>query len=373
MTSQRGSLMIEVMISSLIGTLLLYGALTIMLNSKVTYLTRDGLSRVEEKGRLALEMLSEDIRMAGYKGCVSSGVQDLISAVDFGADWMQPELGIRGWSSDGTTFKSQLTIYDLTEANFDTSNWVPHDPADKGTGIDILENSDVIELWVAQPYVMDITGTEPPVGNRVTEFRAEEATMNGFVSNGEDNLLVVSDCSRNILVKADDAKIVSNVGEVILSTDTNEQSLQLESMSQPQAIMLKGVMYYLAVPSSRDRPSLYRKEINPDSTYKNAVEVLPGVLNLQFLYGENTDTEPSANRYVEADDVDDWAKVVSVRVFLLIETEENNAVPEGTGFHFFGLDYGSQGADDKRIRRQYTTTVTLRNRSLGLTLIGTTP
>ncbi|WP_281646619.1 PilW family protein [Parendozoicomonas sp. Alg238-R29] len=366
---QRGSLMVEVMVSSLIGTLLLYGALSIMLNSRISFKAREGLSRIEERGRLAVEIVADDIRLAGYKGCVSSGGQDIIRAVDISSDWVQPELGVRGWAFSNTEYGDDLDVHSLQQSAFTTGNWQPNDPGSKGTGIDMLQRSDVLELWVAQPFVMDISGAT--ITDSLKQLTAVPSTMDGFPDSSEadpERLLLVSDCSRNILVKADS---FGSTGLVTLdSIKTNSHSSQLTSMSQPQAVMIQGIMYYLSIPSDRDRPSLYKKEVNADGTYRNAIEVLPGVLNLQFQFGENTDTELSADRYVDANEVSDWSNVISVRIYMLVETEIEDAVPDGMEFFFFGRTYSPANSQDKRIRREYTTTVTLRNRSLGLIVTG---
>ena len=367
---QRGSLMVEVMVSSLIGTLLLYGALSIMLNSRVTYLAREGLSRVEGRGRLALEILADDIRMSGYRGCVSSGSQPIVKTFDVSESWRQPELGVRGWNYVNTNLASELDIYSLTERSFNDPSWLPHTATNKGTGVDVLKHTDIIELWVGKPYVMDVNSAT--ITNSVTRLNANTATMDGFPESSDsdqERLLLVSDCSRNLLVKADSFN--HSTGIVDLDFDaTNSNTAQLTSMSQPQAIMLQGIMYYLAVPSGRDRPSLYRKEIKADGTFKNAVEVLPGVLNLQFMYGENNNSEPSADLYTDAAGVSDWSKVINVRIFMLVETESEKAAQQGHDFYFFGRTYSPEHEEDKRIRREYMTTVTLRNRALGLTVIG---
>src|SRR5690606_11325288 len=41
------------------------------LTSRTTFTTQQGLSRIQESGRLAMEFISRDIRMAGYLGCSS--------------------------------------------------------------------------------------------------------------------------------------------------------------------------------------------------------------------------------------------------------------------------------------------------------------
>lgn len=68
-TYQAGMTLVELMIALLIGAFLLGGVLQIFINSKQTYRMQEGLSRLQENGRFAMEFLSSDIRMAGYWGC----------------------------------------------------------------------------------------------------------------------------------------------------------------------------------------------------------------------------------------------------------------------------------------------------------------
>ncbi|MCD2449273.1 PilW family protein [Methylicorpusculum oleiharenae] len=63
--------LIEIMIALLIGAFLLGGILQIFINTKQTYRMQEGLSRLQENGRFAMDFLARDIRMAGYWGCLS--------------------------------------------------------------------------------------------------------------------------------------------------------------------------------------------------------------------------------------------------------------------------------------------------------------
>jgi type IV pilus assembly protein PilW len=67
-----GLSLIEIMIALLIGALLLGGILQIFIGSKQTYRMQEALSRLQENGRFALDYLANDIRMAGYWGCLST-------------------------------------------------------------------------------------------------------------------------------------------------------------------------------------------------------------------------------------------------------------------------------------------------------------
>lgn len=66
---QQGFTLIEIMISLLLGVFLLGGVIGVFLNTKQTYRVQDGLSRLQENGRYAMEFMGRDIRMADYKAC----------------------------------------------------------------------------------------------------------------------------------------------------------------------------------------------------------------------------------------------------------------------------------------------------------------
>ena len=69
---QMGFNLIEIMIALLIGAFLLGGILQVFIGSKETYRMQENLSRLQQNARLALNYLSNDIRLAGYWGCLSS-------------------------------------------------------------------------------------------------------------------------------------------------------------------------------------------------------------------------------------------------------------------------------------------------------------
>jgi type IV pilus assembly protein PilW len=94
--------------------------------------------------------------------------------------------------------------------------------------------------------------------------------------------------------------------------------------------------------------------------------VIEGVENMQILYGEDTDHDVNrvANRYVPANFAGPPAplnmnNVVSIRISLLLQTLDDNltAVPQSYSYNGAVIP----AAPDLRLRRVYTTTITLRN------------
>ena len=65
------------MIALLIGLFLLGGILQMFSASQQTYRMQSNLSRLQENGRIALDFLAYDIRMAGYWGCMTSSTGDI--------------------------------------------------------------------------------------------------------------------------------------------------------------------------------------------------------------------------------------------------------------------------------------------------------
>ncbi|BCX88540.1 type IV pilus assembly protein PilW [Methylomarinovum tepidoasis] len=90
----------------------------------------------------------------------------------------------------------------------------------------------------------------------------------------------------------------------------------------------------------------------------NAQPLLQGVENIQITYGIDNNGDGTADRYDRSTRVADWNQVVSVRISLLLQSEDNiTTAPQ---------PYTFKGATvtpaDRRLRRVFTTTVGLRNR-----------
>ena len=79
---QLGMTLIEIMISLLIGAFLIGGVLQIFTYSKQTYRMQEGLSRLQENGRFALDFLTKDIRMAGYRTCLDTTVSSALAGTN---------------------------------------------------------------------------------------------------------------------------------------------------------------------------------------------------------------------------------------------------------------------------------------------------
>lgn len=68
---QKGFSLVEIMLALTISLFLLAGFVQLFIGSKQTYRFSDGLSRLQENGRFAIDRLAFDIRMAGFRENIS--------------------------------------------------------------------------------------------------------------------------------------------------------------------------------------------------------------------------------------------------------------------------------------------------------------
>jgi type IV pilus assembly protein PilW len=239
---QKGFTLIEIMIALLVGAFLLVGILQIFLSSRQTYQMQENLSRLQENGRFAMDMVARDIRMAGYWGCLKSvGVGNM----------------------------------DITGLNDNTANL---DNIDNGTDTLTLRGA------FAMPVPPNIAIPGVTCGNTVD-------TTNPYYTNFSS--IVTYRINNSVLEKTD---------------PTNANTF---------------------------------------------TELIEGVENMQVYYGADNNVDDSPDSYVPAGTVGlNMDKVVSIRMVLTVRTLDNNLAETADPVH-----------GDRRIRRNFSSTITLRNRT----------
>jgi prepilin-type N-terminal cleavage/methylation domain-containing protein len=92
----------------------------------------------------------------------------------------------------------------------------------------------------------------------------------------------------------------------------------------------------------------------------NGQPIASGIEQMQVYLGEDTDANNVANRWMSpGEDGLDMSRVVSIRLHLLVVTAGNDV---GTGAQAYYFNNSLQPAvDDGQIRREYSTTIALRN------------
>ncbi len=92
----------------------------------------------------------------------------------------------------------------------------------------------------------------------------------------------------------------------------------------------------------------------------NGQPVTGGAQEMQVYFGEDTDSNRVANRWLSPGTAGlDMTRIVSVRIHLLVRTNAN-AISSGPQAYYFN-NAQQAAVDDGQIRREYSVTVALRN------------
>jgi len=326
--SENGVTLVELMISLVIGLLILAGVTSVFFASRTTYTYNETLSRIQENGRLALESLSFDIRMAGFFGC---GKADLIPinviANDPPIDKIDGGVAVRGHT------------YGDAGAAFVDSGLL------KG-----IADSDVIVIRRASPNPLNL------VGNLSTANANIQVASNpdGFVAG---DALLVTDCTVGDLFRA--TNVSSGEGKVTLAHASASNTTNFLSKTygpDAQVMRFEEIAFFVR---QTDRKTKSGKPINGLFRRVNGQvqEVVDGVEDMRAFYALDTDvTGFKAKEEVAATA---WARVVAIRVHLLLSTQEPT-LTEAQEYQF--ADDAKKDGADKVMRHEFTQVIALRNR-----------
>lgn len=317
---------IELMIAMLIGLVLMGGVMQIFASSRHTYRMHEATSRMQETGRMALEMISRDIRMADFWGCasdvdnVTNGLDTVgggfidfasggIAGIEGGA--APDTLTLRGGTNAGVTLIPPFGPLTSSPVNIP-----PNNSLQQGDVVFVAdcEGADVFQISNADP---DVTGV------------LEHDTAGG-TAPGNENIADPTCAGAN-------AHCLSKIYGADATVFTTNQTT------------------YTVAMGAEGQPALFR----------NGLEFLDGIEDMQILYGEDLDAAGApgagvANYFVPANQVADMNNVISIRVAIVTRSYDDNLTSNvNQNYSVLGVN---RVAPDERLRQVYTSTINVRNR-----------
>jgi len=345
---QKGLSLVELMISLTLGLVLMTGVVQMFLASRVTYSTQQGVSRIQEGGRMAVEFLSQDIRMAGFMGCSSRNpnIQNGLNAspTDFLFDFNQ---GIQGF----------------TDANIPAGANL--DDGVNG-GVTPVPGSDVLVVRRASTNALPIIGT---AGTSANFTIASAAGNNCLVNNAlcDQDIAIISDCVNGRIFQVTNLQATGQPNETLvahpvsqgLDPGNRDPLLGDQEFTVGAQVMAFGTRTYFVAPSSFNNQinSLWLKQgVQP------SVELVEGIEDMRLTYGVDTNGDGVPDDYRREDQFttpNAWQAVAAVRINLLLQSLEANVLPEPQPLDFDGV---AVDVSDRRLRQVFTATVGIRNR-----------
>ena len=365
-TRSRGFTLVEVMIAVTVSLFLLAGVVQVFISTKQSYRTQQAMSSVQESGRFAMHFLMKELRMAGFTGCQGAGggqqvynnVITNIAGTDVTAILAQAGTGIEAINDVATLTTSSGT------------------------------NLSSIGLTIGTATGNVIAGTDLLVLRRTTSCAGGQLTGNTTVTNAniqvvnptacgmvQNDIVMISDC-----ISADIFSVTNNPGgaggTVAHAANNNINPFlcgedpsgtgcgatgALSKTYGTDAFVRKfnADVYYIGVGASgASARSLYRMDLSNVNFVQQ--ELVEGVRNMQIQFGENVGAADTATiRYVTANNVTNFTDVLSVRVSILTQSEDNITEKVQGVLSYGGTSFTPA---DRRLYKTFSSVVGVRNR-----------
>ncbi len=357
---QHGLSMVELMVTLLISSLLMLGVFEVFLSSNQNNRVAHANARIQENGRLALDILTRNLRMAGYQGCIDPNMIDLNIVADDPPTTDLSSSGVMGYESDDDDWDIGTRDSQL-------------DPI-----TDVPNGSDIIFVQFVSPTGVNVMCTGSI--NSCSAVNANIKIENNSIGLTQNDIAVVTDCEsadlfRIVNMPNDAADGMTTLSHSNALNTTNNLSKVYDDSAQ--VVTYNALAYYVKdTGRTNERGNAIFSLYQFDAAFQtggaitgNEEELVEGVEQLQILYGQKLD---SGNiRYVAADDGDlDFTEVESIRISILVsDADPIRQEDDSNTYKLSGVDVEPAGAvspetvhpADRRLRQVFTTTLYMRN------------
>ncbi len=355
----KGFTLVELMVAITISSIIMLGVVSLYSASRKGQKTNESLARIQENLRFAADMISKDIRMAGYAGCTSSSISNVLDADATGVYDFQNH--ITGYEGGVSAFPAQFPVIGASAgdriANTDAiailrvasqgCKVVSHTAGSATIFLDAaacnIEEDEVVSITDCnQTSIFRVTGPASlPASNNIVH-------NTGAVGNGPKN------CSQNL-----GPNVTPRTGTGCVGT--------FASYSYGQdARVHKYIMhaYFIGNSTSGKTTSLY--VVNLDKGVTSATELVEGIEDFQITYGVDTDADGFPERFIKASDSGmDFTQIVAVKFgMLLTSINDVKQVAPPTAKSFTLVDTTVAPGPDQKLRFSYNTTVKIRNKGI---------
>ena len=368
-----GVSLIELMVALAISSFLILGLVEIFSASRTAYQMSEGMARVQENSRFAMDYLERDIRMAGHYGCVNDQSHLQTPGAlqpHFGATPSFPldfAVSIQGYEAPNTAPDGTLTL---------GGTWsLPAGLPTLITALSPRPGSDIIVLRYLNNEGAPVTGIAKPGASEtvtVDSGRWSALTSGGVTT---PTLFGIADCSHADIFAATGTNTVT-VAAAASPTTSLMSRYTPQPSGQTMLYRAESLVYYVGTGASGE-PALFRARFN--GTAYVPEELVEGIENLQLIYGldrvtDLTTTPPSG--YIDeqnpanaggAWNANKWRRVGLVQVGMLARSPGPAAATQaaGTSRRVLGVSFAPPTTNDARYRASYEATIALRNRLYG--------
>jgi len=278
----RGFSLVELLVAMVVGLLVLGGVLAAYLRARDTQATGESVARLQENARLALAIIAQDLRMAGYWGLTNRA--DLLA---LNASSSFPSICGPGWTTD---------------------------LAHPVTGRD-----DAYGAACAAAGGGAVAGTDLLVIRRASAERLTPQSATLPATQRTRVLLVTSRTGGELFIPA-------QTGNVLPPGYATSDVAGQPPLADTRALLVDA--YYVSRNSSvaNGYPALRRKTLIAGPAIGEE-ELVPGVEDLQVRFGVDSDGDGRVDAYANPGAVAASATVLEARIWLRLRALEFDAAP----------------------------------------------
>ncbi|BAV96991.1 PilW family protein [Lysobacter enzymogenes] len=393
---QNGLSLIELMIALVIGSLLMLGLVQVFSASRAAYQLSEGLARVQENARFAIDYMQRDLRMVGHLGCVSDQTRFMSTPAGFHSAFVaqtRPSEAQLAAAPEPIQFHVSVQGFEAT-----------------GTGPGGAVTLPASGAWSGAPALPDYIKNlvpAPAAGSDIVVvryFSGEGAPLSSYTSGASTALTVdkahwdmalapgigasdpamfgVADCVGAVAFQA--SQIENAGGSVKLTVNQsglNQSSLITDNFALGQAMLYRAVSEAFYIASRPDgTPGLYRARFGSTAggtaMTPQVEELVRGIENMQLIYGMDSQTDPgrAPTGFIASQMVADkvqtgsstlpWRRVGLIQVALMSRANDpSSAIAPSEIPRLLGVQVAPPA--DSRYRAVYETTIAMRNRLYG--------
>jgi len=363
-------------VSLTISAVLISGILQLLQSSRQSDYLNDQLATMQENARLALSILSNEIRLAGYMGCADPNVGDLYvnqtkdtngNLVQQAGDANKLMIGLNaGGGAVGVT----PLIFNETELAQVVINGIEENRSDQWFDKTPRRNNPPKSNQDSDILIIQRASDE---GTPVQNISGNQFTLTSANQDIDTNrVAIITDCRRLDMFYVSSFNPKNNTYRLAIG-DNSETGLNPEfDTSAPipnpipeliaKAHSFNGDIYYVA--DNKDGiPTLYRSNLY-DTNATVDDEIIQGIESLQVLYGVELSPDDSVNNisYITAETLNTLnnPRVFAVRLALLTRSYQA-VLPEAVAREYDVFGATRQAPKDRFLRSVFTSTIKLRN------------
>tara|TARA_R110002049_G_scaffold37970_9_gene118702 strand:+ start:23 stop:1033 length:1011 start_codon:yes stop_codon:yes gene_type:complete len=329
--AQHGLSLTELMISLLLGSVLVVGSVSLFAGARVTHRATEALSRAQESGRIAIDLLAAELRQAGY----SAACDEPNNLLDNESE---------AWRAE---------VFDLSRAVF---GWTG-DPDGLGLSNQLADTDALLVKHAA------VSSGAMASGETATNHSSVNLT--GASGVGEDQIVLIANTQGCDLFQNrsnDNASALSrgvgnNPGNKVPGSNAFSHAYDEDMDIQ----LFSSNVYYVGRKAGH-APALWRKPFSRGAT--PVQELIEGISHLLVCYGIDSDEDELVDNHVAVDAVDDWERVRSVRLTVIAVGPNPGTAEQPQTVNIVDCDGDDETIDipERRHATVFSTSVALRNR-----------